>query len=145
EDRASRGCPQEDRVESSEMSVRISFVVIARNQAATISACLKSVFRAAESAILTGFEVIYVDSDSTDGSVALVRELFHDAVRVVRLTGIMNAAIARNVGASVATGDALFFVDGDMELDQCALDKALDEGRGLVHPVVMGQLPEKLY
>lgn len=127
------------------MSVRISFIVIARNQVATIEACLESVFRAARVAAVPSFETIYVDSASTDGSVASVLDRFRDAVRIVRLTGAMNAAIARNVGASVATGDVLFFVDGDMELDPGFLREALGTGHWLVHPVVTGQLPEKTY
>jgi len=127
------------------MSVRISFIVIARNQVRTIDACLESVFLAARTANLEWFEAIYVDSNSTDGSIAKVHDRFRDGVHVVRLTGAMNAAIARNVGASVARGNVLFFVDGDMEIDRDFLREALDAERKLVHPVVTGQLPEKLY
>lgn len=127
------------------MSVQISFIVIGRNEAATILESLASVFRAASTAQLPSFEAIYVDSDSTDGSVSMVCERYGDVVRVVRLTGARNAGIARNVGASFAAGKILFFVDGDMEVDSTFLGRALDARHDLVHPIVTGQLPERIY
>lgn len=127
------------------MAVQISFIIIARNEASTILHSLASVFRAANAAGLPSFEVIYVDSDSTDGSISMVREQYGDDVRVLRLTGIRNAGIARNVGAAVATGKILFFIDGDMEIDPAFLPAALDARYELVHPVVTGRLPEKIY
>lgn len=127
------------------MSVQVSFIVIARNEAATIIQSLASVLRAADAAPLDAFEVIYVDSDSTDGSVSMVRKHYGDSVRVIRLTGARNAGIARNVGASFAIGRALFFVDGDMEIDPAFLTRVLDAHHELLHPVVTGQLPEKIY
>lgn len=123
----------------------LSFIVIARNQAATIVDCIASAMHAASEASLTRFEVIYVDSSSRDGSIERVRARFPSDVRVVRLTGVMNAAIARNVGASLATGAVLFFIDGDMVLEPSFLLHALDAQRRLVHPIVTGQLPEMLY
>lgn len=132
--------------ESSEAAfVPLSFIVIARNQAATIGLCLESVLHAARTALLPAFEIIYVDSASTDGSVEMVRERLPEQVRIIRLTGAMNAGIARNVGAASARGRALFFVDGDMELDPSFLRHALDEHHHLVHPLVTGQLPERIY
>ena len=127
------------------MSVQISFIVIGRNEAATILRSLASVFCAASAAQLPSYEAIYVDSDSTDGSVSMVREQYGDSVRVIRLTGIRNAGIARNVGASVATGKILFFIDGDMEVDSAFLGRVLDARHELVHPVVTGRLPEMIY
>jgi glycosyltransferase involved in cell wall biosynthesis len=127
------------------MSPQISFIVIGRNQSATICASLESVERAARAAASTSHEVIYVDSDSTDGSVDAVAGRFGESVRIVRLTGARNAGIGRNVGASLASGSALFFIDGDMEVDPEFLLEALDSRHRLVHPIVTGQLPEKLY
>lgn len=127
------------------MSVQISFIIIARNEAPTILQSLASVFRAASAVQLPSLEVIYVDSDSSDGSVTMVRERYGDSVRVIRLTGARNAGIARNVGASVAAGKILFFIDGDMEVDSAFLGRALDARHELVHPVVTGRLPEMIY
>lgn len=128
------------------MEPGVSFIVIARNQAATICASLESTRRAAQTAGVRAFETIYVDSDSSDGSVQSVLERFGESVSVVRLTGARNAGIGRNVGAKCASGRALFFIDGDMEVDPEFLRTALHPLRhDLVHPIVTGQLPEKLY
>jgi len=127
------------------MQPPVSFVVIGRNQVSTICACIASVRRAAQAVELESYETFYVDSDSTDRSIESVMEQFGDSVSVLRLTGARNAAVARNVGAAHATGRVLFFVDGDMEVDSNFLHEALGPGGGLVHPVVTGQLPEKIY
>lgn len=128
------------------MQPEVSFVVIGRNQAATICSSLESTFRAAQAAKIRGFETIYVDSDSSDGSVSSVLERFGGSVVVVRLTGARNAGIGRNLGAKFASGRVLFFVDGDMEVDPEFLNAALDPLRhDLIHPIVTGQLPEKIY
>lgn len=131
--------------ESQRMAVAFSFIVIGRNQLATIGPCLDSVFAAARNKGFTSFEVIYVDSKSTDGSAEWVRERYTDAVRLVHLCGEMNAGIARNVGAALASGEILFFIDGDMEIEAGFLGEALDVRQRLVHPVITGQLPERLY
>jgi len=124
---------------------KLSFIVIARNQAKTITMCLDSVVVAARPLGAGGSEIIYVDSDSTDGSLEQVRRWTGAPVRIVRLTGAMNAAIARNAGASVSQGETLFFIDGDMALDPAFLRTALDDEGRPIHPVIGGQLPEKFY
>src|SRR5690606_31779347 len=101
------------------------------------------VFAAAAQRGLPSFEVIYVDSASSDGTCELVAERYRERVRIARLTGTMNAAIARNVGAEVATGETLMFLDGDMELDPDFLKAALDPEYRPLHPLMSGQLPEK--
>jgi glycosyltransferase involved in cell wall biosynthesis len=127
------------------MTIPVSFIVIARNQARTVCDSVQSVVDAVGTAGLPESEIVYVDSDSTDGSASLVGSRFGSAVRVVRLTGARNAGIARNVGASFATGRALFFIDGDMVVDPRFLLSALDSRHHLCEPVVTGQLPEKIY
>lgn len=123
----------------------ISFVVIGRNQLPSIGRCLESIFGAVGANNLSAFEVIYVDSRSTDGTVEWIGETYQKSVRVWVLTGETNAGIARNVGAALALGKILFFVDGDMELDRDFLPEVLDSAQRLVHPIVTGQLPERLY
>lgn len=124
---------------------KLSFIVIARNQANTIAMCLDSVVAAARTCGLRAFEIIYVDSNSTDGSLEIVRQWQGAPVKIVRLTGMMNAAIARSAGAGVSQGDALYFIDGDMALDPQFLTAALDADGKPIHPVLVGQLPEKFY
>jgi len=90
-----------------------AIIVIGRNEAANLAACLDSV------ASLGARCILYVDSGSTDGSPALARA---KAVRVIDLAPDrpFSAARARNEGASAALSDpavtALHFIDGDCRL-----------------------------
>ncbi|MGE3844223.1 MAG: glycosyltransferase family 2 protein [Vicinamibacterales bacterium] len=127
------------------MDVQLTAIVIARNQASTIIRSLESIVRALAESGLQRTETIYVDSQSSDGSVALVRGHFGSSVRIVELTGRLNAAIARNAGADAARGKVLFFIDGDMEINAGFLRQAFDSNGELVHPVITGRLPEKVY
>jgi glycosyltransferase involved in cell wall biosynthesis len=123
----------------------VSFVVIGRNAIRTIERTLESALAAGHAIAPLRTEVIYVDSASTDGSVRAVVERFGEAVRVAVLTGAMNAAIGRNVGAAISSGDVLFFVDGDVEIDPRFLPAVIGGDARLIHPLVGGQLPERLY
>lgn len=93
----------------------ISFIVIGRNEGWKLSKSLDSVFSAIEYNNIRHSEVIYVDSKSTDDSLAIAKSF--ENVKIFEITGECNAAIARNIGAKVANGDWLFFLDGDMELE----------------------------
>ena len=93
--------------------VTISVVVIGRNEGARLRACLQSVF--ASSFPGDSREVIYVDSNSTDGSVELARQL---GARVISFNaGPYTAARARNAGWRSAKGDLVLFLDGDTLLE----------------------------
>jgi GT2 family glycosyltransferase len=123
------------------MSLSIGIVVIGRNEAARLSACLDSV-------TATGCPVVYVDSGSSDHSVELARQR---GVAVVELDPArpFSAARARNEGfARLLQRDpalhAAQFIDGDCTLLPGwleAADAALrDEPR---RGVVVGQLVER--
>ena len=94
------------------VSMTTGVVAIGRNEGERLRACLQSAVRG-------GRTVVYVDSGSTDGSVAMATSL---GVYVVELdlTKPFTAARARNEGfaklKSVATVDAVQFVDGDCEI-----------------------------
>ncbi len=91
----------------------ISFIAIGKNEGMGIVRCLESI-KAVAATFDVETEVIYVDSASTDNSTQLASNV--DNVSVYVLTADNNAAIARNVGAQMAKGQILFFIDGDMEL-----------------------------
>jgi GT2 family glycosyltransferase len=124
---------------------RIGVVAIGRNEGMRLKRCLESVLGAVS-------DVVYVDSGSTDDSVAISRTL---AVAVVELDlrQPFTAARARNAGVGrllelQPSLDYVFFVDGDCEVVRGWLETAgryLDE-----HPdfaVVWGlrreRFPEK--
>mgnify|MGYP002379207918 CR=1 FL=1 len=92
----------------------ISFIVIGRNEEKNLERCIKGIHNAASYAGIGDYEIIYVDSRSTDRSIEVVQQ-FPD-VKIFLVTGHCNAAIGRNIGAREAKGDVLFFIDADMEI-----------------------------
>lgn len=120
----------------------ISFIVIGRNEGLKLVACLESIVRAAKLLKHERHEVIYVDSSSTDNSVSLAKAF--PGVAVFRITGKCNAAVARNIGAKESSGNILFFIDGDMEIEEDFLLHAL-EGGALKYQCVTGQLLHLTY
>ncbi|WP_415376880.1 glycosyltransferase family 2 protein [Patiriisocius sp. Uisw_017] len=114
----------------------ISFIVIGRNEGWKLTKCFSSIFKTIEQNSLNAFEVIYVDSKSTDDSIERAKEF--KAIKIFQLTGEMNAAIARNVGAKESKGEVLFFIDGDMELLAEFLPQIYSEEKGLIHDFVSG-------
>ena len=91
-----------------------SFIVIARNESLVVGKCLDSI----ASMPLEDCEVICVDSASTDNTLDVMRS-YQDRIpnlKIVRCSGHVNAAIARNAGIKYATKKYIYFVDGDIEL-----------------------------
>lgn len=101
----------------------VAVVAIGRNEGERLRACLTSVVRSAEL-------VVYVDSGSTDDSVAMARQM---GVEVVMLDPdvVFTAALARNTGWRHALKLAphieyVQFVDGDCAVDPAWLATARD-------------------
>lgn len=92
----------------------ISFIIIGRNIGLTAEICFNSLFHSVQYAALTDYEILYIDSSSTDKTLDIVKR--YPTVQVFRIEENYNAAAARNVGAQEAKGDYLIFLDGDMEL-----------------------------
>lgn len=101
---------------------RIGIVVIGRNEGARLRCCLDS---------LLGCDhpIVYVDSGSTDGSIALARQ---KGVQVVELDMSIpfSAARARNAGyqqliAADPTLEFVQFVDGDCEMVAGWIERAV--------------------
>jgi glycosyltransferase involved in cell wall biosynthesis len=116
----------------------ISVVVIGRNEGARLRRCLESVALIEHS----GFqpEVIYVDSGSTDDSLALAQEL---GARVISLQPERpSAALGRNAGWRAARGATILFLDGDTILDPDFVAKSLPEFAGPKVAVVWGHRRE---
>jgi glycosyltransferase involved in cell wall biosynthesis len=101
----------------------VSVVVIGRNEGDRLAACLQSV-RAARQ-MPGGTELIYVDSNSTDGSPE--RAASFGAKVIVLGTGKLSAARARNAGWRLATAPFILFLDGDTILDPDFVHRALKE------------------
>ncbi|MGM0589762.1 MAG: glycosyltransferase family 2 protein [Bacteroidota bacterium] len=122
----------------------VSIIIIGKNEGDKLRKCIKSV----EKVLNTHknnikIEAIYVDSKSTDGSVDVARNSRN--IRVYQNTGETNAAIARNIGARVAKGNILFFVDGDMEIESNFLDHVLTSKNELKYNFVTGHIKDYIY
>src|SRR6266545_7401744 len=87
----------------------VSVVIAAYDEARYIEGCLRSL----ADQTVPPHEVIVVDDGSRDATARRVAR--HPSVRLIRQPH-RGAAVARNRGARVATGDILVFLDGDMEL-----------------------------
>lgn len=120
----------------------ISFIVIGKNEGEQLTKCLGSVKEFAESNKAL-HEIIYVDSQSIDGSYEYANSL--DWVEAYVLEDKCNAAKARNLGASKSKGDILFFVDGDMELKKEVYEEFLGSDGNLHHPIMTGNRLDIFY
>jgi len=96
--------------------VLISVIIPVRNGAHTIARGLKAAFASRG----PDFEVIVVDDASDDDSAAIARRF---PCRVLRLEGHSGAAAARNAGAALARGEALFFTDADCLMCEDTLER----------------------
>lgn len=103
---------------------RVGAVVIGRNEGERLKICLESLVGRCE-------VIVYVDSGSTDGSVALARSLGIEVVEL-DLDTPFTAARARNVGfdqlREILPGvDLVQFVDGDCEIAAGWIERAAVE------------------
>jgi len=120
----------------------ISFVIIALNEEFAIKKCLDSIAKMP----LVNCEIICIDSDSTDNTLAIMKDYKpeFECFRIFVLKGYANPAIARNTGLRHASKRYIFFVDGDIELSGEFIKKSvikLSDG----WDVVTGRLEEYQY
>lgn len=121
----------------------ISFIIIGRNEGWKLSKCIESVFKTIAQNKLSEYEIIYVDSNSTDDSISRAKSF--PEIIIFKITGEYNSAIARNIGAKESNGDVLFFVDGDMEIVPDFLSLVYDKNDGLIYEFISGQYVNRYY
>lgn len=120
----------------------ISFIIIGKNESWRLEKCLRSIKTTVPQEIVQPYEIIYVDSRSNDSSIYISKNY---ADKVILLTGECNAAIGRNVGAKNASGNILFFLDGDMELRSGVLTSIIGGDGCLIYPFMSGVEYDYLY
>ena len=107
----------------------VSVIIPNYNGGNTIGKCLEAALASRHG----NFEVIVVDDDSRDNSLAIIAQY---PCRLVRLAQHGGAAVARNTGVQHARGEMLFFTDADclMQGDTLALAarSLASEGSGVI-------------
>jgi cellulose synthase/poly-beta-1,6-N-acetylglucosamine synthase-like glycosyltransferase len=103
---------------------RISVVVPALDEAATIEATLQSLL----AQDLAPREIIVVDDGSTDMTAELARRglAAFESGRVIELATNLGKAEALNIGIRAASGEIVATIDADTRLEQGALQAAVD-------------------
>jgi len=120
----------------------ISFIVIGKNEAKTLRNCFNSIYKAVAHNRIADYEIIYVDSKSTDNSIDLT--LNYPDIACYQITGKANAAVARNIGFKESSGEILFFIDGDMVIEEKFLSEVFENGQ-LKYSFVSGQVIDHIY
>ncbi len=107
--------------------MKISVVIPVYNVEPWIEGCLRSVFAQCEAFPDSELECIVVDDCGTDGSMARVEAMAGEArehgveFHILRHIHNRGQAAARNTGTAVASGDYIFYLDGDDRLEPRAL------------------------
>lgn len=91
----------------------LSVIVVTYNEAERIGDCLDAVFEACRD--VASFEVLVVDSNSTDDTVAVASD-YDVTILEIPDDDLTTPGAGRYVGTQHASGDSLLFVDGDVVL-----------------------------
>jgi glycosyltransferase involved in cell wall biosynthesis len=140
EKRADRSCPAAAVVSGPEEARAprpcVSVIVPAYNAESTLAECLVRVF----DSTYEGLEVVLIDDGSTDHTRAIAARF---PVRLASTGGRLGPAAARNLGARMAEGDILLFIDADVMLRPDAIDRLVGRfARGDVDAVCGVQAAE---
>jgi glycosyltransferase involved in cell wall biosynthesis len=105
------------------MNHKVSIVIIGRNEERGIGECLRAAASAAEQ--IGGAEIIFVDSASTDKTVAVAQSF---GVRVLSLKPDwkLSPSAGRFIGSQYARGDFILFIDADTLVYRDFLPAALE-------------------
>jgi glycosyltransferase involved in cell wall biosynthesis len=113
--------PEADRIEGDESLPEVSVIVIAKNEENSIGKCISSIVQQD----YPRFEIVFVNSYSTDKTLAIVESVVAPLGRIKITQSHGNAAAARNAGLSLARGQIVAFVDGDSCFDRDWLPRAV--------------------
>jgi len=99
-------------------NLRISIVIPTHNSEKTIEKCIKSI----TNSIYSNFELIIIDDFSTDNTKNLISEINCKKVFNQKKLG---SAFSRNIGAKLAKGDIIVFIDSDVRINKGALSNLI--------------------
>lgn len=121
----------------------ISFILIGKNEGERLIRSINSVYNFVKEENINNYEIIYIDSKSSDESINNAIAL--GVNKIFLIEGVCNAAIGRNIGAKESQGDILFFLDGDMELIPGFFSSIVDMNGKMKYPFVSGIENDILY
>ena len=98
----------------------ISVVVIGKNEGSRLDTCLTQAKQALRA---LSHELIYVDSRSTDNSIAVAKS--HGARCFLLEDERTTAGLGRFAGTQAARGEYILFLDGDMQLQPGFVERAM--------------------
>jgi len=100
--------------------IKVSVVIAAYNVEQYIVECIKSVINQT----LKEIEILVIDDGSTDNTNDLANKLasYNNRIRVIRQENL-GLSGARNTGAKLATGEFIYFLDGDDWIDHSMLEE----------------------
>ncbi len=107
------------------MKPPLSIIIPCHNEGNNIPKCLQSLKKQS----FKNFEIIIVDDGSTDNTQEVVKKI--KEVKLIK-GGHKGPGFSRNLGAKIAKGDILIFVDADMTFDRNYL-------KNLVKPMLSGK------
>jgi GT2 family glycosyltransferase len=130
--------PREHPEARSDAAPDLSVVIVNRNTAGLLRACLGSLRREADDLRL---EIVVVDNGSTDGSVEMVEECFPE-VRLLANARNEGFALPNNQGMALATGRHVMLLNSDTEVRAGALRALVsvlesEPGIGAVGPALL--------
>ena len=102
----------------------VSFVVIAKNEGKILEKTMSAICDLNRK----NCEIICVDSDSNDDTLSIFKKYAsqNEDIQVYKIKGELNAACAMNVGIKYANKKYIFFVDGDVVIDNVFIEKGVD-------------------
>jgi len=100
----------------------VSIIIVNYNGKKFLHDCLSSLY----SITYDDYEVILVDNHSSDGSVDFVKQNFPDVI-IQQLEQNFGFAKANNIGADVAKGDLLLFLNNDTKVTEGFLEPLVAE------------------
>lgn len=105
----------------------LSIIIVSYNTKNDLKNCLKSIYK-----YTTGFkfEVIVVDNNSLDGSPDMVAKHF-PKVKLTRSRENLGFGKANNLGASIAKGGYLLFLNSDTLIDDNVFEYVLTQVKGI--------------
>lgn len=93
----------------------LSIVIIGHNEEKNIDRTINAINNLKLDGLLV--EIIYIDSNSTDDSIYLLKQ--YNGINVYKIqANRYTASLARFVGSNIAKGKYILFLDGDMEIEK---------------------------